>query len=89
MIYIGNLELTNFKHAMQSDFEMTNLGIMKYFLGIQIDQSAKGIFVSQQNYAADIIKRFHMEDCNPAETPIPLGTKLSKKDEGPRVDSTL
>jgi hypothetical protein len=30
-----------------------------------------------------------MEECNPAETPIPLGTKLSKKDEGPIVDSTL
>jgi len=30
-----------------------------------------------------------MEDCNPSETPIPLGTKLSKQDEGPIVDSTL
>jgi hypothetical protein len=45
MIYIGNLELTNFKHAMQSEFEMTDLGIMKYFLGIEVDQSTKGIFV--------------------------------------------
>jgi hypothetical protein len=89
MIYTGNLELTNFKHAMQSEFEMTDLGIMKYFLGIEVDQSTKGIFVYQKKYAADIIKRFYMEECNPAETPIPLGTKLSKKDEGPIVDSTL
>jgi hypothetical protein len=89
MIYTGNLELTSFKHAMQSEFEMTDLGIMKYFLGIEVDQSTKGIFVCQQKYATDIIKRFCMEDCNPTETPIPLGTKLSKQDEGPTVDSTL
>jgi hypothetical protein len=89
MIYTGNLELTNFKHAMQSEFEMTDLGIMKYFLGIEVDQSTKGIFVYQKKYAADIIKKFCMEECNPTKTPIPLGTKLSKKYEGPTVDSTL
>jgi hypothetical protein len=89
MIYTGNLQLDSFKHAMQSEFEMTDLGIMKYFLGIEVDQSTKGIFVCQQKYATDIIKRFCMEDCNPTETPIPLGTKLSKQDEGPTIDSTL
>jgi hypothetical protein len=89
MIYTGNIELTNFKHAMQSKFEMIDLGIMKYFWGIEVDQLTKGIFVCQKKYAADIIKRFCMEECNPAETPIPLGTKLRKKDEGPTVDPTL
>jgi hypothetical protein len=89
MIYTGNLELTNFKHAMQSEFEMIDLGIMKYFLGIEVDQSTKGIFVCKKKYAVDIIKRFRMEECNLAETPIPPGTKLSKKDEGPIVDPTL
>jgi hypothetical protein len=86
MIYTGNLELT---HAMQSEFEMTDLGIMKYFLGIEVDQSTKGIFVYQKKYAADIIKKFRMEECNPTKTPIPLGTKLSKKYEGPTVDSIV
>jgi hypothetical protein len=62
MIYTGNLELTNFKHAMQSEFEMTDLGIMKYFLGIEVDQSTKDIFVYQKKYAADIIKKFRMEE---------------------------
>jgi hypothetical protein len=74
---------------MQFEFEMTDLGIMKYFLGIEVHQSAKGSFVCQQKYAADILKRFRMEGCNPAETPIPLGPKLSKKNEGPTADSTL
>jgi hypothetical protein len=89
MIYTGNIELTSFKHAMQFEFEMTDLGIMKYFLGIEVYQSTKGIFVCQQKYAAYIIKRFCMEDNNLVETPIPLGTKLSKKDEGPTMDSTM
>jgi hypothetical protein len=72
MIYTRNLKLTSFKHSMQFEFEMTDLGIMKYFLGIEVDQSTKGIFVCQKKYAANIIKRFCMKECNPAETPIPL-----------------
>ena len=64
MMYTGNLELTNFKHAMQSEFEMIDLGIKKYFLRIEVDQSTKGIFVCQQKYAAHIIKIFCMEDYN-------------------------
>jgi hypothetical protein len=85
MIYTDNIQLDSFKHAMQSEFEMKDLGIMKYFLGIEVDQSTKGIFLFQQKYAIDIIKRF----CNPIETPISLGTKLSKQYEGPTIDSTL
>jgi hypothetical protein len=45
IIYTRNLQLTSFKHAMQSEFEMTDIGIMKYFWGIEVDQSTKGIFV--------------------------------------------
>jgi hypothetical protein len=89
MIYTENLELTSFKHAMKFEFEITDLGIMKYFLGIEVDQSTKGIFVFQQKYATNIIKRFRMEDYNPTGIPIPLGTKLSKQDEGHIVDYTL
>ena len=71
MIYTGNLELTSFKHAMQSEFEMTDLGIMKYFWGIEVDQSTKGIFFCQQKYATNIIKIFFMEDCNPKKLLYP------------------
>jgi len=71
MIYTGNLELTIFKHVMQFEFEMTDLGIMKYFLGIEVDQSTKGIFFCQQKYATNIIKIFFMEDCNPKKLLYP------------------
>jgi hypothetical protein len=79
MIYTRNLELTNFKHAMQSEFEMTDLGIMKYFLGIKVDQSTKGIFVCQKKYATDIIKRFCMEECNPSRNPYTLRHKIEQE----------
>jgi hypothetical protein len=89
MIYTGNLMLEEFKAAMKTKFEMTDLGLMKYFLGIEVDQSSHGIFVCQQKYATDILKRFRMDKCKPTETPIALGTKLSKQDEGSTIDSTL
>jgi hypothetical protein len=38
MIYTGNIELTSFKHVMKSKFKMKDLGIMKYFWGIEVDQ---------------------------------------------------
>jgi hypothetical protein len=58
MIYIGNIELTNFKHAIQSEFEMIDLGIMKYFGGTEVDQSPKGIFFYQKSMQQTSSKYF-------------------------------
>jgi hypothetical protein len=41
--------LDEFRSAMKNEFEMKDLGLMKYFLGIEVDQSDHGIFISQQN----------------------------------------
>jgi len=65
---------------------MTDLGLMKYFLGIEVKQSEDGIFISQERYALEILKKFKMVDCNPVSTPMELGTKLSKFDNGERAD---
>jgi hypothetical protein len=89
MIYTGNLMLQEFKTVMQKEFEMTDMGLMRYFLGLEVDQSDQGIFICQHKYAADILKRFRMDKCKAAETPIAAGTRLSKQDTGPAVDSTL
>ena len=58
MIYTGNMMLDEFKEAMKSEFEMIDLGLMKYFLGIEVEQSNHGICISQQKYGADILKKF-------------------------------
>ena len=60
--------------------------MMKYFLGIEVIQSEDGIFICQSKYAKDVLKRFKMLNCKPAVTPIATGTKLSKEDDGSKVD---
>jgi hypothetical protein len=89
MIYTGNMMLDEFKTTMKNEFEMTDLGLMKYFLGIEVEQSDHGIFISQHKYIVEVLKKFKMEKCKPADTPISLGTKLSKEDLGLVVNSTL
>ncbi|XP_031257810.1 uncharacterized protein LOC116115815 [Pistacia vera] len=63
-------ELDQFKSAMQTKFEMTDLGLMKYFLGMVISQTAGEIFVCQQRYATELLMKFGMENCKPVDTPL-------------------
>ena len=74
---------------MEREFEMTNLGHMKYFLGLGIEQLKQGSFISQKKYAQDVLTKFRMNNCKPINAPIVPGTKLSKTDEGATVNSTL
>ena len=74
---------------MKTEFEIKDLGMMKYFLGIEVNQSEDDIFICQTKYAKDILKRFRMVNCKPVVTPIVTGTKLNKNNEGSCVDSTL
>jgi Reverse transcriptase (RNA-dependent DNA polymerase) len=91
LIFMGNSSrmVKEFKGAMMKEFEMTDLRLMKYFLGLEVKQHEKNIFVSQEAYAKEILKRFVMENCNPIVTPMELGTKLSRYDEGDEVDTNL
>ena len=89
MIFTGDLELDEFKAAMMKEFEMTDLGLMKYFLGIEVKQSEKGIFICQNKYARDLLKKFRMDNCKTVPIPVATGTKLSKDDEGLDVNPTL
>ncbi|KAK2993694.1 hypothetical protein RJ640_027046 [Escallonia rubra] len=60
---------TNFKKAMTKEFEMTDIGEMSYFLGVEVKQMEDGIFMSQKKYAEQILSRFRMKDCNPVAIP--------------------
>jgi hypothetical protein len=66
---------------------MTDLGKMKYFLGIEVNQSNEGIFIHQQKYAAEILSRFGMENCNKVCSPIVPGCKLIKNENGKACDA--
>jgi hypothetical protein len=89
LIFTRDLSVDDFKNAMKTDFEMTDLGLMKYFLGIEVVQSDDGIFICQTKYANEVLKRFRMLNCKLAATPMATGTKLTKYDEGSYVDLTL
>ncbi|KAK2974052.1 hypothetical protein RJ640_006244 [Escallonia rubra] len=74
--------IDEFKQSMVKEFEMTDLGLMAYFLGIEVKQGSNGIFISQTKYAAEILKKFAIEDCQLVDIPVECGTKLTKEGAG-------
>nr|GEU97808.1 retrovirus-related Pol polyprotein from transposon TNT 1-94 [Tanacetum cinerariifolium] len=81
--------INELKKSMTREFEMTDIGLMSYYLGIEVKQRDEGIFICQERYAKEILKRFRMDKCNPVGTPIEHKVKPSKHDRGKAVDSTL
>lgn len=90
LIYTGNSEslLERFKASMMQEFSMSDLGRMRFFLGVEVVQDEGGIFINQQKYAMEILKRFGMESCNSVRNPIIPGHKLSKEGTGEEVNPT-
>ncbi|KAL9235087.1 hypothetical protein vseg_009883 [Gypsophila vaccaria] len=90
LIFTGNDRnmCDEFKRSMMAEFDMSDLGKMKYFLGIEVKQYPNGIFICQRKYARDVLTRFGMEHSNAVKNPIVPGTKLSKDESGARVDDT-
>jgi hypothetical protein len=91
LIYTGNnFDLfQKFKSHMIVEFEMTDLGELHYFLGIEVWQKEDSIFMSQAKYTWDILKKFNMLSCKPATTPLEVGLKLYGHDDSNPVDVTL
>ncbi|TXG51246.1 hypothetical protein EZV62_023770 [Acer yangbiense] len=77
-----------FKKSMMTEFDMSDLGLMHYYLGIEVNQSSAGIFISQKKYVQEVLNRFQMKNCNPVTTPTEMGLKLVKNPEGEKVDNT-
>lgn len=75
--------IVEFKSEMEKHFNMTNLGLLSYFLGIEVVQDEQGVFVSHSKYAHDLLKKFNMLKCKLAPMPMFTNGKLQAKD-GPR-----
>jgi len=84
LIFIGNNPkmFEDIKQAMIKEFEMTNISLMTYYLGIKIMQGEDTIFVNQDKFAKEILKTFKMEDCVKVNTLVECIVKISKNDEG-------
>lgn len=79
----------DFKLSMVNEFEMINDGLMSYFLGMPVKQMNNRIFISQERYAREILKKFNMKGCNLVNTPIESEVSLSCYDEADKINSTL
>ncbi|GJU27109.1 putative ribonuclease H-like domain-containing protein [Tanacetum coccineum] len=69
-----------FEVLMKGEFEMSAMGELTFFLGLQVQQKPNGIFISQDKYFQDILKKFDMESVRPATTPFE-DSKPKSKDE--------
>jgi len=77
-----------FVAAMQGEFEMSMMGELSIFLGLQVKQSKDGIFLSQSKYCKEILKKFEMESCKEASTPMPSSCYMDADVAGKEVDQT-
>lgn len=82
-------EIEDFNSLMMSEFEMTNLGRLTYFLRMEFVKTPKGTMLHQQKYATEVLKRFNMVVCNTAATPSETNIRLEEMYEEEVVDSTL
>ena len=74
---------------MQEEFEMSMMGELKFFLGIQINQCKEGVYVHQSKYTKELLKKFKLEDCKEKNTPMHPTCTLTKEDQGSNVDQKL
>ncbi|KAH9750253.1 hypothetical protein KPL71_013814 [Citrus sinensis] len=76
----------DFSSRMSQEFEMSMMGELKYFLGLQIKQNEEGIFINQAKYVKDLLKRFGYDNGTTKSTPMSTTIKLDKDEKGKEVD---
>ncbi|WVZ52160.1 LOW QUALITY PROTEIN: hypothetical protein U9M48_003245 [Paspalum notatum var. saurae] len=94
MIYVDHIMFGGSSHALVSsfaeqmsrEFEMSLMGELKFFLGLQIKKGPEGTFVHQAKYTRDILKKFEMGDSKPMTTPMSTNTALDADEDGEVVD---
>ncbi|GJZ66920.1 uncharacterized mitochondrial protein-like protein [Tanacetum coccineum] len=77
---------TEFEDCMHERFQMSSVGELAFFLGLQVKQQPDGIFISQDKYVADILKQFDFWSIRTATTPIESNKPLVKDEDGEDVD---
>ncbi|GJY03213.1 retrovirus-related pol polyprotein from transposon TNT 1-94 [Tanacetum coccineum] len=77
-----------FAKIMHDEFEMSMMGELNFFLGLQIKQMEDSIFFNQSKYIKEMLKKFGLEESKPMKTPMSFDTKLTKDEECESVDST-
>lgn len=81
-------DISTFKEEMKATFKMSDLGLLRYYLGLEVTQMGSGITVCQSAYAAKILEGAGLTGCNPCNTPMESRLKLSKCSSASPVDAT-
>ena len=81
LIFTGNCEfmMSEFKNSMLREFDMSDLGKMRFFLGIEVLQKSDGIYICQKKYALEILRRFGMMESISVGSPTVPGFKISRE----------
>uniref|UniRef100_A0ACD5Z920 Uncharacterized protein n=1 Tax=Avena sativa TaxID=4498 RepID=A0ACD5Z920_AVESA len=95
-VYVDDLIVTGtsasginqFKEQMKNMFSMSDLGLLNYYLGIEVKQTSEGISLCQSSYAEKLLERSGMKGCNASQTPKEARLHLSKESKSPGVDAT-
>ncbi|GJX85235.1 putative ribonuclease H-like domain-containing protein [Tanacetum coccineum] len=75
-----------FEKLMHEKFQMSSMGELTFFLGLQVNQKKDGIFISQDKYVAEILKKFGYSEVKTANTPMETHKPLLKDEDGEEVD---
>ncbi|KAL4573963.1 hypothetical protein LXL04_020785 [Taraxacum kok-saghyz] len=78
-----------FRTLMESKFEMSSMGKINFFLGLNIRQSQEGIFINQESFTKKLLEKFGMEKGSRIKVPMAFGTRLYPSPEQPAADQTL
>jgi hypothetical protein len=96
MLYVDDLFLTGeenlitkCKKKLAAEFEMKDLGLMHYFLGLEVWQSPERIFLNQGKYVVEILKRFDMLECKSMNTPMETKSKLLVNTSSESINGTM
>eukprot|EP00253_Pinus_taeda_P003191 PITA_03191 len=81
--------IASIKKELGKSLEMIDLGYVHYYLGIEVTQHPKSIFLSQKKYIGDLLNRFGMTECNPLTTPMEQNLKLTSIEGKEFEDATM
>jgi hypothetical protein len=73
---------------MMEEFQMSMMGELTFFLGIQVNQTKQDTFIHQANYTKDLIKKFNMAELKPMSIPMSTATSLDPNENGEAVDQS-
>ena len=91
LLFCGDDEkmIHDFKIEMMKRYEMSDMGLLHHFLGMEIYQENDGVFICQRKYSNNILKKFGMGDCNPTLIPLVVNEKMKKEDGEKKIDASI